>query len=93
MTTDPGREEVDRDAVLPLTISDGVPGKYIEIHIKVNCVTRNSFPITDGGVNQDDEGVDHLADVHQIDTDDKTRFAVPEPESQHTPGKWVGGSA
>ena len=35
----------------------------------------------------------HLADVHQIDTDDKMQFAVPEPESQHTLGKWAGGSA
>ena len=35
----------------------------------------------------------HLADVHEIDTDDKMQFAVSEPESQHTLGKWAGGSA
>jgi len=35
----------------------------------------------------------HLADVHQLDTDDKMEFAVPEPENQHTLNKWVGGSA
>jgi len=35
----------------------------------------------------------HLADVHQIDTDDKMEFAVAEPESQHTLGKWADGSA
>jgi len=34
----------------------------------------------------------HLADVHQIDTDDKMEFAVPEPEDQHTLNKWAGGS-
>ncbi|OYR57728.1 C2H2-type zinc finger protein [Halorubrum halodurans] len=35
----------------------------------------------------------HLADVHQIDTEDKMEFAVPEPENQHTLNKWAGGSA
>ena len=93
MTTGPGRGEEDRDAVLPLTIRDRIPGEYTEFRIIINCVTRNSCPITDGGVFQDDEGVDYLADVHQIDTDDKIQFAVPEPESQHTLGKWTGGSA
>ena len=93
MTTDPGKGEVDRDAGLPLTIRDRIPREYPRLRRRINCVTRNSCPITDGGVFQDDESVDYLADVHQIDTDDKMQFAVPEPESQHTLGKWAGGSA
>ncbi|VTT88007.1 hypothetical protein DM2_1341 [Halorubrum sp. DM2] len=35
----------------------------------------------------------HLADVHEIDTEDKMDYAVPEPEEQHTLAKWAGGSA
>lgn len=35
----------------------------------------------------------HLADVHEIDTDDKTEYSTTVPDGQHTLGGFSGGEA